>query len=70
MSDIFVQVQETLQAIALEHPTNAAELETFRIHYLGSKGRVKALMEEMRLVPNERKREFGQLVNAIKQQGE
>ncbi len=70
MSDIFSQVQETLQTIALEHPTNAAELETFRIHYLGSKGRVKALMEEMRLVPNERKREFGQLVNALKQQAE
>ncbi len=70
MSDIFAQVQETLQAIERENPVNAVELEAFRIHYLGSKGRIKTLMEEMRQVSNERKREYGQLVNALKQQAE
>ncbi|MEO6758888.1 MAG: phenylalanine--tRNA ligase subunit alpha [Saprospiraceae bacterium] len=51
-------------------PANAEALEAYRIRYLGTKGEIKALMEEMRTVPNERKREFGQVMNALKQQAE
>jgi phenylalanyl-tRNA synthetase alpha chain len=43
---------------------NAAE--TFRIKYLGTKGFVKNIMAEMRNVPNEKKREFGQILNEFK----
>lgn len=67
MSDIFEQVQQTITAVQTEAPANAEALETFRIKYLGSKGVIKSIMEEMRNVPNERKREFGQLVNSLKQ---
>jgi phenylalanyl-tRNA synthetase alpha chain len=70
MSDIFEKAQHTLAALDQESPADAAALETFRIQYLGSKGLVKSLMEEMRQVPNERKREYGQLMNALKQQAE
>ena len=70
MSDIFEQARQTLAALAAETPATPEALETFRIHYLGSKGLVKARMEEMRNVPNERKREYGQLVNSLKQQAE
>lgn len=70
VSDIFTQVQSAQAALDTEAPATAEALEQFRIHYLGSKGLIKGLMEEMRTVPNERKREFGQLVNALKQSAE
>jgi len=38
-------------------------LEDFRIHFLGSKGRVKNLFGGLKGVPNEEKREVGQLLN-------
>jgi len=40
--------------------------ETFRIKYLGTKGLVKSVMAEMKNVPNEKKREFGQILNEFK----
>ena len=40
--------------------------ETFRIKYLGTKGLVKSVMGEMKNVPNEKKREFGQILNEFK----
>lgn len=70
VSDIFTQVQSAQVALDAETPATAEALEQFRIHYLGSKGLIKSLMDEMRNVPNERKREFGQLVNALKQSAE
>ena len=40
--------------------------EAFRIKYLSVKGLVKTLMGELKQVPNERKKEFGQLLNDLK----
>lgn len=59
-----------MAAIAADTPASAESLEQFRIRYLGTKGELKALMEEMRNIPNERKRDYGQLVNSLKQQAE
>jgi len=70
MSDIFEKVRQTTDAVNAARPASTDALEQFRIQYLGSKGELKALMEEMRNVPNERKRDFGQLINALKQQTE
>jgi phenylalanyl-tRNA synthetase alpha chain len=70
MSDIFEKAEHTIAAIAAETPANAEALEAFRIRYLGTKGLVKGLMEEMRQVPNEQKRAYGQLMNTLKQQAE
>jgi phenylalanyl-tRNA synthetase alpha chain len=42
------------------------ELEEFRIKYLGTKGIVKNLFSEMKAVPPERKKEFGQILNDFK----
>ena len=70
MSDIFEKIQYTIAVLAAEAPNTTEALETFRIRYLGTKGEIKALMEEMRQVPNDRKREFGQMMNALKQQAE
>jgi phenylalanyl-tRNA synthetase alpha chain len=70
MQDIFVQAEQLMAEIAAAAPVNPTELEAFRIQFIGSKGAVKAIMEGMREVPNDRKREFGQLVNRIKQLAE
>ncbi|MCB0531092.1 MAG: phenylalanine--tRNA ligase subunit alpha [Lewinellaceae bacterium] len=70
MSDLIKKVAEATAKLEQETPTTPEALETFRIQYLGSKGLVKAFMEEMRNVPNEQKRDFGQAVNALKQQAE
>ena len=43
------------------------QLEEYRIKFLGTKGLVKTLFGEMRNVPNERKKEFGQVLNEFKQ---
>ncbi len=70
MNDIFEQVRQTIAQVQQEQPNNTQELEAYRIQYLGSKSTIKSLMEGMREVPNERKKEFGQLVNSLKQQAE
>ncbi|MFN0036736.1 MAG: phenylalanine--tRNA ligase subunit alpha [Saprospiraceae bacterium] len=70
MAEIFEKAEQTLAEIAAQSPANAAELETFRIQYLGTKGLIKGLMEEMRNVPSERKRDYGQLMNRLKQEAE
>jgi phenylalanyl-tRNA synthetase alpha chain len=47
--------------------SNAQELEAYRIKFLGTKGIVKALLAEMKNVPSEKKKEFGQVLNDFKQ---
>jgi phenylalanyl-tRNA synthetase alpha chain len=47
-------------------PKDAAELEQFRLRYLGSKGVLKELFAGLKEVPADRKKEHGQEVNAVK----
>ena len=49
---------------------NGDTAESFRIKFLGTKGIVKNLMQEMKNVPNEKKKEFGQILNDFKQTAE
>jgi phenylalanyl-tRNA synthetase alpha chain len=42
------------------------DAEDFRIKYLGTKGIVKSVMGEMKNVPNEQKKSFGQILNDFK----
>ena len=46
---------------------DAQAVENFRIKYLGTKGIVKNLMTEMKNVPADKKKEFGQILNEFKQ---
>jgi phenylalanyl-tRNA synthetase alpha chain len=66
MSDALAEIDQFReQALAeLGSVNNAAELEHYRIKYLGSNGAVKNLMKRLRDVPREQKREFGQRANA------
>jgi len=68
--EIFDKVEAMLGAINAANPSTPEEVEQFRIQYLGSKNQIKPLFGEIRNVPNERKKEFGQAVNAVKQAAE
>ncbi|HVK96910.1 MAG TPA: hypothetical protein VM368_03790, partial [Flavisolibacter sp.] len=65
------QVLQKLEALRKEiqdfQITNSQQLEEYRIKFLGTKGIVKGLFGEMKNVPNERKKEFGQVLNDFKQ---
>lgn len=67
MSDqVFGQLDQILKEIQTTEITSAEALETYRIKFLGSKNILKPLGSEIRNVPNERKKDFGQLLNKIK----
>ena len=67
---IFQKAEETKQKILDTEVTTAEQLEAFRIQYLGTKNQIKPLFAEMRNIPNERKKEYGQLLNDVKQTAE
>jgi len=49
---------------------NKEELEAFRIKFLGKKGLLNDFFAEFKAVPNEQKKEFGQVVNLLKKTAE
>jgi phenylalanyl-tRNA synthetase alpha chain len=64
------QVLQKIEAVkSTIHNFNSTEgdiAEQFRIQFLGTKGSVKDLMGVMKDVPNDKKKEVGQLVNEVK----
>ena len=66
MEPLIQQIETITQEIQITVATTSAEVEAFRIKYLGTKGLVKNMMGEMKSVPNEQKKEFGQILNAFK----
>jgi len=66
----FDKAKQLLQDIQNTALNSASEAEEFRIKYIGSKGLLKDLFGAIKDIPNEQKKEFGQLVNQIKQSAE
>lgn len=66
MQESFDKANLVLEEIKNAAPKNAEELEQFRIQYLGSKNILKDLFGAMATLPNERKKEYGQLMNTLK----
>jgi phenylalanyl-tRNA synthetase alpha chain len=66
--DIFEQIPELEReaAAALEAATDAKGIEDARLKFLSRKGAVPALMERLKEVPGEKKREVGQRLNELK----
>lgn len=59
---------EQLKAEIEQFKIDSAEaMEKFRIAFLGSKGAIKDLFADLKQVPNEEKREAGQMVNGLRQ---
>ena len=59
-------VKEHLEKIAQFQAKDAEEIEQFRISYSGKKGILNQLFAAFREVPNEEKKEFGQILNQLK----
>src|SRR6185295_7759771 len=68
--DSFQKAEELLKEIKENVISGAAALEQFRIRFMGSKNIVKDIMADMKNIPSEKKKEFGQLVNTLKQKAE
>ncbi len=66
MEQLLQQIEGYKQEAAACAATDADAVEAYRIKYLGTKGIVKAVMAEMRNVPNENKKAFGQILNEFK----
>lgn len=59
---------ENLKALVNSFQAKTAdEVEALRIKYLSKKGEISLLFDEFRNVPNEEKREIGQLLNTLRQ---
>jgi phenylalanyl-tRNA synthetase alpha chain len=66
MDQLLQQISDHKKEIEAFTAADEKQVEEFRIKYLGTKGIVKAIMGEMKDVPNEKKKEFGQLLNEFK----
>lgn len=63
MNEKIKEIQAEIEAFKI---SSQQHLEEFRIKFLGSKGTVKELFNELKSVAKEEKREVGQLLNALR----
>lgn len=63
MKEKIQQLADEIKALQANSPEEA---EALRIQYLSKKGKVSLLFDDFRNVPNEQKREIGQMLNELK----
>lgn len=67
MSDTgFEKAGKLLEEIKSYVIDNEQKLESFRIEFVGAKSSIKALFGEIKNIPDDKKKEFGQFLNEIK----
>jgi len=66
MEQLLQHIESYKKEISAFTAADTKAVEEFRIKWLGTKGLVKNLMAEMKNVPGEKKKEFGQLLNDFK----
>ncbi|OCB77413.1 phenylalanine--tRNA ligase subunit alpha [Flavobacterium crassostreae] len=64
------KIKEYIDQVQAFSTQDKAELETFRIKFLGSKGLLKDFFAAFKDVPNDQKKEFGQVINLLKTSAE
>ncbi|MGY6745019.1 MAG: phenylalanine--tRNA ligase subunit alpha [Cecembia sp.] len=64
------KIEAIKSAIAAANAENQEELEAYRMKFISKKSFVGELFAEMRNIPNEEKKAYGQLVNDVKQLAE
>jgi phenylalanyl-tRNA synthetase alpha chain len=64
------KINEVRSEIEQFEISSSEELEMFRIKFLGSKGLTKELFSQLKNVPNEEKKEIGQLLNQLRSDAE
>ena len=67
MKNLREQIEALRDEITGFSSNDPAQVEEFRIKYLGTKGQLKNLMGELKNVPVDQKKEAGQLLNEFKQ---
>ncbi|MDR1591939.1 MAG: phenylalanine--tRNA ligase subunit alpha [Prevotellaceae bacterium] len=60
------QINQLMDVVAGFSAQTAEELEALRIRYLSKKGIISELFNDFRHVPNDQKRDIGQLLNALR----
>ncbi len=66
MEQILQQIEVYKSEMAAFEATTPDAVEAFRIKYLGTKGLVKSVLGEMKNVPPDLRKEFGQVLNEFK----
>lgn len=67
MKEKIAEYIKDIQATSIEKfQDKAAEVEQFRIKYLGKKGLISDLFEQFKTIPNDQKKEMGQALNQLK----
>ena len=64
---ILDRIEELLKEVSVMKANNADEIEKLRLHYLGKKGEITALMADFRDVAAEQKKTVGMKINELKQ---
>lgn len=59
-------IKEHIAEVEAFSANTTEELENFRIKYLGKKGLLTDFFDAFKTVPNEQKKEFGQVINSLK----
>ena len=60
------KIKQHIEEARAFNDKNKDALEAFRIKYLGSKGLLKELFNEFKNIPNDQKKDFGQVINTLK----
>ena len=65
-AELIDKIGELQSEIEATPTASAEELEAFRIRFIGSKGLIKGLYQDLKNVEADQKREFGQKINELK----
>ena len=61
------KVKKLREEIESASVSSEEDLEKFRLQFISKKGELASLFQHLREIPNEKKKEFGHLVNEVKQ---
>lgn len=65
MKEKIEQLKQEFDSVC-KNAISIADVENLRLDFLGKKGKITALMQDFRLVPNEQKKELGMIINSLK----
>lgn len=65
-STMIDQLREHIEAVRAFSAETPEAIEAFRIKYLGKKGLLTTFFQELKNIPNDQKKDFGQAVNELK----
>lgn len=65
-----MSVEEIMAQISQATLSNKEELEKFKIEFLSKKGKISSLMEEIKNIPPQERKSYGQKVNELKELAE